>query len=84
MEKDTNINKVDHIEVSAGGTVIVSNAKCPISEEEANKEGIIVHTPKGNVPCCVYYADRKDIMCPYFNYLVSNKTGNTYNCFFNE
>lgn len=75
--------KIDHVEISAGDTLIFSTSKCPISEEEAMKENITIDFESENttVPCCVCdFGIGDGDVCPYFNSFIKSEKGEFVNC----
>ena len=73
--------KLNHIEISAGDTLIVSTSKCPLTEQEADKEDVVLDVYEGRIPCCMCDAvGHKEIYCPYFESYIIGTKGEFVNC----
>ena len=75
--------KEDHIEISTGGTYIISSKKCPLKESEVALEDNIFIMDGKKVPCCVLctsFNDWKYEKCKYFDKVILDKGKFTCNC----
>lgn len=77
--------KEKHIELSDGDTYIVSNDKCPLTEEQAKELKITILINNGKIPCCACTASLEeknvDFKCPhYFGYINSVDKGEFFDC----
>lgn len=79
----SNFTKERHIELSDGGTMIISNDKCPLSEYESSDMEIILNVDDKKIPCCVcigYVDEEVNSQCPhYFGYTNGSK-GEHFDC----
>lgn len=77
--------KESHVELSDGGTCILSNANCPLNEQQAEDLGIIVKVDEDrSVPCCTckgyLTSDEVNITCPNYKSYTASEKGIFYNC----
>ena len=78
--------KEKHIELSDGDTYIVSNDKCPLTEDEAIELDVVVCVDDNKkVPCCACTANLIDqdidFICQnYFGYINSQDKGEFFDC----
>ena len=59
------IQKINHVEVNAEGTVIVSKENCPLLEEQMDKNQIYTKT-NGEQICCCVLKDKENFTCNSF------------------
>ncbi len=74
-----------HIELSDGDTYIVSNDKCPLTEEQAEELKVNITVNNDKIPCCACTAflegQDADFQCPhYYGYINSVDKGEFFDC----
>ena len=79
------INKINHIELSDGGTNIVSCKICPLNEAEMKEQGNLVEVEDGLfVPCCncnACLSDKVKVGCThYFGVVYTDNRGFQIDC----
>jgi hypothetical protein len=77
----TNIKKENHIEISSGGTLIVSSENCPL--KECPEKQLFTNINSDSIVCCCIEGQpwtNKDFMCPFFEAVVSDKYGIRVKC----
>ena len=71
---ENKFKKIDHIEISAGDTLIFATSKCPIEMKEALDEDITIQVGDTTTPCCISdFGVDNGKMCPYFESFIKSE-----------